>query len=312
MSPLAKAQASNAAWKPNYTPTAVIVGGTSGIGQGIAQTFAKRTNGNAHIVIVGRNEAAATTIISGFPKPPAGVSHEFVQCDLSTVAAVKRAAKTILARHAEVNFLFLTSGGVDLTSAVETSEGLLKGMGPTYYGRWAFIDGLLPALRAAHAAGHDARVLGVLNAGYGEPIDLEDMGLKKTTAKLSFSQMRGQHSTYQDLMVEGWGQHEPDITFIHAMPGAVSTNLWNHLNFPLRVILNTLFLFIAKTPEQCGEYMLYGIRTAPSGASRIDEHGDDMGLGVIVKKGNAKYAGTLKGREKLWEYTKGVVEAIKL
>ena len=40
-------------------PVGVFVGGTSGIGQGITEAFARWRDGNAHIIIVGRNEAAA-------------------------------------------------------------------------------------------------------------------------------------------------------------------------------------------------------------------------------------------------------------
>ena len=36
-------------------PVALFVGGTSGIGQGAVEAFAKYTNGNAHVIICGRN-----------------------------------------------------------------------------------------------------------------------------------------------------------------------------------------------------------------------------------------------------------------
>lgn len=44
-------------------PVAVFVGGTAGIGQGMAEVFHKHTNGNGHIVLVGRNRDAAEKII---------------------------------------------------------------------------------------------------------------------------------------------------------------------------------------------------------------------------------------------------------
>ena len=65
MSNLSETHAFNLSHAPTYTnPVAVFVGGTSGIGQGMAEAFAKLTNGKATIIIVGRNKAAAQSIIS--------------------------------------------------------------------------------------------------------------------------------------------------------------------------------------------------------------------------------------------------------
>lgn len=42
----------NELFKPSYLPVAIFVGGTSGIGQGLVEAFARHTNGNAHIMYV--------------------------------------------------------------------------------------------------------------------------------------------------------------------------------------------------------------------------------------------------------------------
>jgi len=76
MPSLAAICASNAAFSPSYTPVAVFVDVPSGIGQGIADAFARQHQGSifAHHIIIGRNQAAAESIISQFPKPTSGLS----------------------------------------------------------------------------------------------------------------------------------------------------------------------------------------------------------------------------------------------
>ncbi|KAG6871109.1 hypothetical protein C0993_003813, partial [Termitomyces sp. T159_Od127] len=88
----------NAAFKPAYTPVAIFVGGTSGIGQGLAEAFARHTKGNAHIILIGRNRAAAESIIAQFPKPTDSTkyTHEFVQCDVSRMKNVESVTKELL------------------------------------------------------------------------------------------------------------------------------------------------------------------------------------------------------------------------
>jgi short-subunit dehydrogenase involved in D-alanine esterification of teichoic acids len=51
---------------------AVFVGGTSGVGQGLAEAFNRHTKGNSHIVLVGRNHKAAENIISRMKSDVAG------------------------------------------------------------------------------------------------------------------------------------------------------------------------------------------------------------------------------------------------
>ncbi|KAJ7055608.1 NAD-P-binding protein [Mycena amicta] len=325
MPSLAAIQASNAVWSPSYSPVAVIVGGTSGIGQGVAEAFARHSKGNAHIVIVGRNRSAAESIIASFPKPTVvGVTHEFLACDLSVLADVKRVSKDLLARYANrVNFLFLTTGTV-FTAVRDglTDEGILPVMGPILYGRWAFVNELLPGLRAALAAGEDARVMTVYNAGMGVPIDLGDLGLRKAfmEQKESVMSMRGHISTYHDLMVEAFAARDPEITFIHQHPGLVNTDLFkNSPSLSVRlarfVVLPLLLVFGGnnfKSTTHCGENLFYAMRAAPAGASRFGQDADNLGIGVLTGKGDKMYAGTERMRIALWDHTESIVASVKI
>ncbi|KAF7320780.1 hypothetical protein HMN09_00164300 [Mycena chlorophos] len=320
MPSLSTIRASNANWSTEYTPVVVCVGGTSGIGQGIAESIAQHTGGNAHIVIVGRNRTGGNTTISHFPKPTqAGITHEFITCDLSSLVETKRVANTIVSRFGRVNMLFLTSG-VIFTAATDpaTTEGILPVMGPIYYGRWAFIDVLLPALRAASEADQDARVMTVYSAGMGTPLDVQDpdFGLTKAFLERKEGIMPnvGRLSTYHDLMVEGFAARPPTITFVHAHPGLVNTPLYTRS--PSRLIRVASFIAqpliwaLTTSAAQAGEMLLYALRSAPAGASRTGQYGDDIGIGLPVQKGDRMYAGTEEMRDALWEHTKKIVKAV--
>ncbi|KAJ7157073.1 hypothetical protein C8R46DRAFT_1165542 [Mycena filopes] len=174
----------------------------------MAQAFARHTNGNAHIALVGRNRAAAAAILATFPKPTlVGAAHEFVECDISVMQNV---TAELRARVPRVNFLVLTPGGIDRKLAVH------------YYGRWRFIRDLLPAVESAKAAGEDAKVMSVFSAGTGGAIDLDDLGLKKS---FTVTKAASSAATYNNIMVNDFAARYPGLSFLHSYPGTVRTGL---------------------------------------------------------------------------------------
>jgi NAD(P)-dependent dehydrogenase (short-subunit alcohol dehydrogenase family) len=128
MPTLAIVKASNANFNPSYVPVAVFVGGTSGVGQGMLEAFARYVKGRAHIIVVGRNEYAAADIIARLPKPAEGEAegwkHEFLACDVSLMANVRAACADIRARVTRVNFLVMTAAYSSMVNTAVTTEGL--------------------------------------------------------------------------------------------------------------------------------------------------------------------------------------------
>lgn len=119
-------------------PVAVFVGGTAGIGAGMAKAFAQHRNGDAHIIIVGRNRQAAQDLIASLPKPADGeAQHEFVECDVSLMKNVRTTATELVQRLPKVNYVVL-SPGIITTKVTKTEEGLHKSLALMYYARWRF------------------------------------------------------------------------------------------------------------------------------------------------------------------------------
>ncbi|KAI0358500.1 NAD(P)-binding protein [Trametes cingulata] len=300
MPSLAIARAANAAKfsKLSYFPVAVFVGGTSGIGQATAEAFARHTSGNAHIIIVGRNKAAADAIIASFPKPTSPeAKHEFLACDVSLMKNIQATTSGLLARLPKVNFLVLSPGLYNLRGRDETEEGIDRRLGLHYYARWKFIYDLLPLLRKAKDAGEDAKVLSVLGAGHGGQIDLNDLGMKKsyglTRAGLT-------SPTYTDLMMETFAQQHPDIAFIHTNPGGVRTPILERSHPVLASVLTPLLYPLTNSPENCAEFTLYALQQTEKGFSRRNPKGDDIG--------KSNYYGPEEARIAVWEHTKAEVD----
>lgn len=70
----------------------------------------------------------------------------------------------------------------------------------SFYSRFKFVSELLPLLQTAKNDGEEARVLTVLAAGRGGPIDLDNIGLRKKELNPRLGMTQG--VTYCSLAVE--------------------------------------------------------------------------------------------------------------
>jgi NAD(P)-dependent dehydrogenase (short-subunit alcohol dehydrogenase family) len=180
--------------------TGVFVGGTSGIGQGLAEAFARQTQGNANIIIVGRNKAAAEAVIAKFPKPSdPSARHEFVSCDASLMKNIRATSKELLTKNPTINYLVMSPGILSTAGRTETEEGIDKKLAVHYYARFVFTNELLCGLKEAKEKNEEAKVLSVLAAGRGGKLDLEDLGLKRT---FSIPKAASQAPTYNDVIFD--------------------------------------------------------------------------------------------------------------
>ncbi|KAJ2922947.1 hypothetical protein H1R20_g14150, partial [Candolleomyces eurysporus] len=283
---------SNSAYSPSYIPTIVVFGGTSGIGEAISKGFAQHTKGRVHLIIVGRNKAAAEATIASLPKassdadPTAkGSQYEFVSCDVTVMKNIHQLAEDLKARLEKINYLILSAG-----------------LAARYYSRFAILQDFLPLLKAAKAKDEAASVLSVLGAGQTSAINFDDLGLNK---KYSGIDAMIHSTTYNDLIVvQGFAEREPDIAFTHIYPGFVDTGMMRPKGPIARFFMLLARPFIrafATTPKNCAEYMIYAFLDADKGMYRRGQKGDDIGLRSFP-------AATEEQKKAFWEHS---VEAVK-
>ncbi|KAF9037335.1 NAD(P)-binding protein [Hymenopellis radicata] len=293
-------------------PTAVFVGGTSGIGRGMAEAFAKHTDGAANIIIVGRNESVAQKIIASFPKPSnASFVHEFVKCDATSMKEIGAAAEAIRSKVPKVDYLVLSPGYSALEGRVETEEGIDRKMAVNYYGRWKFVNDLVPLFNKETGA----KVLSVLGAGVGAEINVEDLAMKKN---YSVSRVGVVTPTYNDLMnevcfilfpfrvtgsdgtlLQSFAALHPEHSFVQSTPGIVRTNYLNSSPTPIVRWTGPLLIGLAYpwtvSPADSGEYMWHGLLSTKPGSARIGAKGQDIGM--------SRYFGNAEQRTALWDHT---------
>ncbi|KAJ7055525.1 hypothetical protein C8F01DRAFT_453234 [Mycena amicta] len=281
MPSLADAEASVATFRPSYVPVAIFAGGTSGVGQAMAEALAKQVDGRAHIILIGRNKVAAQRILDGFPKPTGtdGWKHEFVPCDAESMKSVLAVCKELKGRLTHVNFLVMSAAGPrgnSLTETDVTEEGIDDHLAVRYFSRYLYTKELLPLLESAEALGQHAHVMSVLGGGLGFRIAKDDLMLHEQRkrswrflqgATINIAAVKGilRGVTYNDALVAHFASANPSIAFTHIVPGQVWTENAQYVDMgwllsPLAFALNTLRRIFQVIPQdECAQYMLHAL-----------------------------------------------------
>ncbi|KAL4783511.1 NAD(P)-binding protein [Aspergillus varians] len=226
-------QASNAGLRALSKITALFVGGTSGIGQSTLRQLARCAD-SPTAYIVGRNKARAGPFLSELQQlSPKGHFH-FIEADVSLVRNVDAACKQITQQEKHLNFIFMTPGGISLGGRNETVEGIDHLFALRYYSRMRFIQNLCPLLESSSGP---SRVISIYGGGFESPtINTSDLDLKHTFSLLNAYK----HSiTMTSLSMEHLASTHPSISFIHAYPGLVGTNIYtNSFPAPISTLYN--------------------------------------------------------------------------
>ncbi len=99
----------------------------------------------------------------------------------------------------KLNYLVMSPGFMSSAGFNPTTEGIDRKLAVHVYARWKFADKLMPLLEEAAKNGEEARVVTILAAGQGKPIELDNLGLKK---RYSLYKSGVTSPTYNTLLAE--------------------------------------------------------------------------------------------------------------
>jgi NAD(P)-dependent dehydrogenase (short-subunit alcohol dehydrogenase family) len=275
----------------NPPPNVVVVGGTGGIGRAIALSIGRHCP-SAEVTIIGRNETAANEILSQL-----GSKSKFIRADVSLMSEIRTAAKKINA----ADMLILTQGILTMAGRTPTAENIDNKLALHYYGRVLFVQELLPLLRLSKNGG---KVLFVLDGVGGDPskINWDDMALENT---YSLSAAANHATSFTDLVIQHLASQpeNANVTFTHARPGAVRTQIIDNLPFWARLPLKGIMTIgIGVSPEDCAELMVHGMLGTDKGYRCITDKGETATNKKPAQEGMV---------QKVWEHTSRMISPIQ-
>jgi NAD(P)-dependent dehydrogenase (short-subunit alcohol dehydrogenase family) len=244
--------------------TIALTGGTSGIGKAAARAFVKEGH---HLVLfsrsVERGESTAREL---------GGSIEVVECDLASLASVRRAAAEFARRHETLDVL-VNNAGLFTLSRYESEDGYELQFAVNHLGHFLLANLLLDQLYAADAA----RVVVVSsNAHHKGTIHFADLQLEKSYGGMqAYAQSKIANILFVRELASRTEQSSITANALH--PGAVSTNIASARRGSqslLRRILQTIASPFLRTPEQGAETLIY-LATSPEVSGLTGRYYDD-------------------------------------
>jgi NAD(P)-dependent dehydrogenase (short-subunit alcohol dehydrogenase family) len=147
--------------------TALVTGGTGGIGAAVALQLAAAGD---RVIIVGRNQANGDRMLRQM-RAASNLDHRFIAADLSLLSEAARVTDEVRATVPRLD-AGVFCAGILSTIPEWTSEGLERNFVLNYLSRYLMVRKLLPHLEAAPSG----RVVLVSNAGmYGDTLDFDDL-----------------------------------------------------------------------------------------------------------------------------------------
>ena len=247
----------------------LVLGGTKGIGLGLAQHFASR---GASVAIVGRTDPQVPSL-SFLKVCPTLFLRQFAHLSLSLKADL-----SLVKEGARVTRDYLSSGGIDVLilspgiatfqGYTPTAEGLDTKMALHYYSRVASALEAASALDAS--AGSCLFVLsGDIHSPYIPPegesgLSEKDYSLKRAADAAGF---------FTDAAIQSLAKEHPRARFVHANPGFVASSWGTELPGPIRWLARGAQAAFARTTETCANYMAIALK-GPPGAFIATQNGE--------------------------------------
>ena len=219
--------------------TALITGGTSGIGLSIAKSLLQK---DYKVYLIGRNPKKGKAIESSLSAQYPGKC-EFIQVDLSVVVDVKKFARKFVETHEELDLLANVAGIME-PNRIVTTEGFEKTFAVGYLSAFILSIQLVPLLEKSHHS-RIVNVAGVSSFIFKAKLDFDDLTFSK-----NYNSFRAAITTVHaktvltEILSEKYAQKAIDVNSFH--PGAVRSDLMKNMRWWGRAMYKFIGLFMSE------------------------------------------------------------------
>jgi len=226
--------------------TVVITGATSGIGEVAAEALARQ---GARVVFVARDKDRARATLDRLIRANPDAAHSWVEADLSTVAAMKAAAKAVARKLPRIDVLINNAGAIFERRGV-TADGLEKTFAINHMAYFVITEGLRPRLAP------DARIVSTAsNAHIYGALDFDDLQLTRRYSSIAaYGRSKLCNILWTRELARRLANTEVTANCVH--PGAVRTGFGENNSGLLKNLFGLARPFML-TPGQGADTLVY-------------------------------------------------------
>lgn len=285
-----------------------ITGGNVGLGKETILQLAQHSP--AHIYLSARTESKALSAIKDIQTAvPNSPPISFIQCDLTSLPSVQKAAREFVSKEKKLDVLILNAG-IMATPPGTTEQGYEIQFGTNHVGHALLTKLLLPTLlETAKQPGADVRVISLSSAGHamapGKGILFEQL---KTDMSSTWTITRyGQSKLANVLFAKELAKRNPSITAVSLHPGVVNTELYRSTKkwFGVGLLIDAARRWAYTSVQDGAKNQLWA--TTAEGV-KSGEYFTPVG----VKGQGSRLSGDEGLAEKLWGWTEKELEGYTL
>lgn len=279
--------------------TAIITGGSSGIGVETARVLAMR---GVHVIMPVRNLDAGKNVSEKICKECPNAKIDVMELDLSSMASVRNFAAEFIALGLPLNILINNAGVMGMPFTLSEDNIELQ-FAVNHIGHFLLTHLLLDTMKAtAKESQIEGRIINVSSEGhrfsYTEGIKFDKINDKSSYSRFrAYSQSKLANILHARQLAKILKEEGYVITANSVHPGAITTNIIRYQNFFITDILSKLGPYVTKSLAQGASTTCY-VALSPQVKGVTGEYFWDNDKG---KPNNIAQSSELA--EKLWEFS---------